>query len=80
MKPQDLLIPKDLQKVCKKFNTASFIHIPKTGGSYVNSLKDQTTQNIFHCLGHVCCLDPATNRLDYLWPIDDMKNTSCLEM
>ena len=86
MKAQELLMPTDLKEVCKQFNTASFIHIPKTGGSY--SLKDQTRspghrnngQNIFHCLGHVCCLEPTTDRLNHLWPIHRMKNTSCLEM
>ena len=71
-------IPTDFESVTKSFSSASFIHIPKTGGSYVGSLRDEFGEPLFYSLGHACCLDPETPNLKNYWPIEKMSNTSCL--
>lgn len=71
-------IPHDFEKVAQGFSSASFIHIPKTGGSYIGSLRDEFGNRVFHSLGHSCCLDPNTPNIKKYWPIEKMPHTSCL--
>ena len=80
MNTQGLLIPSNLDEIIGKANDISFIHIPKTGGSYVDSLRDQNEERIFNSLGHVCCWDPSTPELHTAWPVYDDIEKSCLEL
>ena len=60
-----ILIPSDFHEYCSLFTSAQFIHIPKTGGSYVKNLKDYKGDLLFKSLGHKCFLQE-----DSSWPVE----------